>query len=73
LRISLCPIMHHFRPRRHLLPAPVYRQEVSERMHPWQEVTSVAIALFNLPPWDSWARTPENYPDRRQVNKASQS
>jgi putative transposase len=34
----------HFRPRRHLLPAPVYRQEMRKRFHTWQEVTSLPTA-----------------------------
>ena len=34
------PIAQHFRPRRHLLPALVYRQEMRQRFHTWQEVTS---------------------------------
>lgn len=38
------PITSHFRPRRHLLPAPVYRQEMRQRFHTWQEVTSVPTA-----------------------------
>jgi putative transposase len=38
------PIAQHFRPRRHLLPAPVYRQEMRRRFHTWQELTSVPTA-----------------------------
>jgi putative transposase len=38
------PIAQHFRPRRHLLPAPVYRQEMRKRFHTWQEVTSLPTA-----------------------------
>jgi putative transposase len=38
------PITSHFRPRRHLLPAPVYRQEMRQRFHTWQEVTSLPTA-----------------------------
>jgi putative transposase len=34
------PIAQHFRPRRHLLPTRVYRQEMRQRFHTWQEVTS---------------------------------
>jgi putative transposase len=37
-------IAQHFRPRRHLLPAPVYRQEMRQRFHPWPEVTSLPTA-----------------------------
>jgi putative transposase len=37
-------IAQHFRPRRHLLPAPVYRQEMRQRLHTWQEVTSLPTA-----------------------------
>jgi putative transposase len=38
------PIVQHFRPRRHLLPAPVYRQEMRQRFHTWQEVTNLPTA-----------------------------
>jgi putative transposase len=38
------PIVQHFRPRRHLLPAPVYRQEMRQRFDSWQELTSVPAA-----------------------------
>jgi putative transposase len=33
------PIAQHFRPRRHLLPAPVYRHEMGKRFHSWQDIT----------------------------------
>jgi transposase-like protein len=39
------PIMEHFRPRRHLLPASVYRQEMRQRLRTWQELTSVSTAV----------------------------
>jgi putative transposase len=35
------PITQHFRPQRHLLPAPVYRQEMRQRLHTWQDLTSI--------------------------------
>jgi putative transposase len=35
-------ISQHFRPRRHLLPATVYREEMRRRFQNWQEVTSLA-------------------------------
>jgi putative transposase len=38
------PIAQHFRPRRHLLPAPIYREEMRQRFQSWQEVTSMATA-----------------------------
>jgi putative transposase len=38
------PLAQRFRPRRHLLPASVYRQELRQRFHTWQEVTSVPTA-----------------------------
>jgi putative transposase len=38
------PIAQYFRPRRHLLPAPVYRQEMQHRFHTWQELTTLPIA-----------------------------
>jgi len=37
-------IAQHFRPRRHLLPAPVYRQEMRQLFHTWQELTSLPTA-----------------------------
>ena len=38
------PIAQHFRPRRHLLPAPIYRQEMTQRFQTWRETTSVTMA-----------------------------
>jgi putative transposase len=38
------PIAQHFRPRRHLLPAPIYRQVMRQRFRTWQEITSTAMA-----------------------------
>jgi putative transposase len=38
------PIASHFRPRRHLLPAPVYRQEMRQRFQAWQEMTGTPLA-----------------------------
>jgi putative transposase len=38
------PIASHFRPRRHLLPAPVYRQEMRQRLQVWQEITGTSLA-----------------------------
>jgi putative transposase len=38
------PIAQYFRPRRHLLPAPVYRQEMGNRFHTWQDITSLPTA-----------------------------
>ena len=38
------PIAQHFRPRRHLLPAPQYRHEMGNRFHAWQEITSLPTA-----------------------------
>jgi len=38
------PIVQHFRPRRHRLPAPEYRQEMAQRFQIWQEITGAAIA-----------------------------
>jgi putative transposase len=37
-------IAQHFRPRRHLLPAREYRQEMLQRFQIWQEVTGTAAA-----------------------------
>src|SRR5262245_47069496 len=38
------PIAQHFRPRRHLLSAPAYRQEMGNRFATWQEITSFPTA-----------------------------
>jgi putative transposase len=38
------PIAQHFRPRRHLLPAPIYRDKMRQRCQSWREVTGVAAA-----------------------------
>jgi putative transposase len=38
------PIASHFRPQRHLLPARVYRQEMTQRFQAWREVTGTAVA-----------------------------
>jgi putative transposase len=38
------PIAQHFRPRRHRLPAPRYRQELAQRFQIWQEITGTAMA-----------------------------
>jgi putative transposase len=35
------PIAQHFRPRRHLFSAPEYRQEMRQRFHTWQDITSL--------------------------------
>jgi putative transposase len=38
------PIAQHFRPRRHLLAAPAYRQEMRQRFQTWREITGTAKA-----------------------------
>jgi putative transposase len=38
------PIAQHFRPRRHLLSAPVYRQEMKRRFQMWGEITGTTMA-----------------------------
>jgi putative transposase len=38
------PIAQHFRPRRHQLPAPQYRQEMEQRFHTWQDITRLPTA-----------------------------
>ena len=38
------PIAHHFRPRRHLLSAPVYRQEMQQRFDTWWAITGLPTA-----------------------------
>ena len=38
------PISQHFRPKRHRLPAPEYRQEMGQRFQIWQEIMGTAIA-----------------------------
>jgi putative transposase len=43
------PVAQHFRPRRHQLPAPVYRQEMVQRFQRWQEVIGLAAASTAIP------------------------
>ena len=38
------PIAQHFRPRRHRLCAPAYRQEMQQRGQIWGEITGTALA-----------------------------
>jgi putative transposase len=38
------PIAQHFRPRRHRFSAPEYRQEMGNRFHTWQDITSLPTA-----------------------------
>jgi putative transposase len=38
------PIPQYFRPRRHLLPASISRQEMRQRFHTWQDLTGVPTA-----------------------------
>jgi putative transposase len=38
------PIAHHFRLRRHLFPAPKYRQEMGNRCHTRHEITAFPTA-----------------------------
>jgi len=38
------PISQHFRPHRHRLSAPVYRQELAKRFQIWREITVPAMA-----------------------------
>jgi len=38
------PIASHFRPRRHLLPAPEYRHEMAQRFQIWREMTGTVMA-----------------------------
>jgi putative transposase len=38
------PIAHHFRPRRHLLPAPESRRELGQRFRTWQDITKLPTA-----------------------------
>jgi putative transposase len=38
------PIAQHFRPRRHLLPASAYRQEMGKRFPTWLDITSLSTA-----------------------------
>ena len=41
---SYGPIAQHFRPRRHRLSAPAYRQEMAQRFQMWAEITSIGRA-----------------------------
>jgi putative transposase len=38
------PISQYFRPRRHRLPAPAYRQAMAQRFQMWHEITGTAAA-----------------------------
>jgi putative transposase len=38
------PIAHHFRPRRHLLSASVYREEMKNRFESWADITGTERA-----------------------------
>jgi putative transposase len=38
------PIASHFRPRRHRLSAPAYRQEMAQRFRIWQEIMGATMA-----------------------------
>jgi putative transposase len=38
------PIASHFRPRRHRLSAPAYRQQMAQQFQTWREITGVAHA-----------------------------
>jgi putative transposase len=38
------PITDYFRPRRHLLPAPIYREEMRQRFQSWREIATLAAA-----------------------------
>jgi len=40
------PIAQHFRPRRHRLSAPEYRQELGNRCHTWQDLTHLPAAAL---------------------------
>jgi putative transposase len=43
-RAAYGPMASHFRPRRHRLSAPAYRQEMGQRFQVWREVTGLAPA-----------------------------
>jgi putative transposase len=38
------PIRQHFRPRRHLVSALAYRQELQQRFHTWRDITNLPTA-----------------------------
>jgi putative transposase len=38
------PIAQHFRPRRHRVPAPAYRQEMAQRFQSWRDITGTPVA-----------------------------
>jgi putative transposase len=38
------PIAQHFRPRRHRLPAPEYRQQMARQFQTWRQITGTVIA-----------------------------
>ena len=43
-RAAYGPIAQHFRPRRHLFSAPVYRQAMKQRVQMWAEITATERA-----------------------------
>jgi putative transposase len=47
------PIAQHFRPRRHLLSAPEYRQEMRQRFERWAEITGTKRAASRVGRWQS--------------------
>ncbi len=38
------PVASHFRPRRHPLPTPVYRQAMARRFQIWREIMGTVMA-----------------------------
>jgi hypothetical protein len=51
------PIAQHFRPRRHLLQASEYRQEMAKRFESWAEITGTKRAAY----WEiAWCLTWQN-------------
>jgi putative transposase len=41
---ALGPIAQYFRPRRHRIPAPAYRQQMAQQFQMWREITGVVMA-----------------------------
>jgi putative transposase len=62
--VTYGPIAQPFRPRHHRWPALVYRQEMRQRLDPWQEVTSRAPAAEGSRPRDVGPHTQGSYLDR---------
>jgi putative transposase len=64
------PIAQHFRPRRYLFSAPVYRQELRERFATWRDITRLATAAYEVRPRELCCLLPDSHADGQQVDSA---